>query len=220
MSDVFGLPVSGMTRLRSVKSRKKLSRDSAWLRGLNRSQRRGDACSRLLWRRLGLGAVIAATAAAPIAASAAELASGLGKPTASSLGNPGASPFRLQVAQARSDLQRQADEIFEQLLKDPKNTDLTLRYAEAVAKLGNFEGAISSLERLLLLDRNYPGVRLELAQLYMRLNSFETAQAYLTQAEQEPGVTPEARARIQRLRAQIEQMQSGSRLAVNVVAGL
>ena len=157
---------------------------------------------------------------APIAAEAGELASGLGKPTASSFGNPGDSPFRLQVAQARSELQRQADEIFEQLLKDPKNTELTLRYAEAVAKLGNFEAAISSLERLLLLDRNYPGVRFELAQLYMRLSSYEMARAYLTQAEAEPGVTPEVRARIQRLRAQIDQLESGSRFAVNVVTGL
>jgi tetratricopeptide (TPR) repeat protein len=106
------------------------------------------------------------------------------------------------------------------VLKDPKNVDLTLRYAEAAAKLGNYEAAISSLERLLLLDRNFPGVRLQLAELYRRLNSFEMARSYLTQADQEPGAGEQARARIQALRADIDRAASGSRFAVNLVTGL
>ena len=48
---------------------------------------------------------------------------------------------------------RAADALFEQLLKDPKNVDLTFRYAEAAVKAGNIEAAISSLERLLLLEK-------------------------------------------------------------------
>ncbi|MBV9967201.1 MAG: tetratricopeptide repeat protein, partial [Alphaproteobacteria bacterium] len=60
------------------------------------------------------------------------------------------SPLRLQLAQSRSELEAEADQLFSELLKDPKNVDLTLRYAEAAAKLGNYEAAISSLERLLL----------------------------------------------------------------------
>ena len=50
---------------------------------------------------------------------------------------------------------QEADDLFRQLLKDPKNVDLTFRYAQAAVKSGNIEGAISSLERLLLLDRNF-----------------------------------------------------------------
>src|ERR1700724_2808151 len=46
---------------------------------------------------------------------------------------------------------QEADELFQQLLKDPKNIDLTFHYAQAAIKSGNIEGAISSLERLLLL---------------------------------------------------------------------
>lgn len=209
-----------MTPAESMKSSIKLRKSSSVLRRSS-SDRRRAAARFWRWRRwLGLGSVVAAVAAAPAAVNAEGLASGLAKPTGFSARTPGDSPFDTQLAQSRSELQRDADQLFEQLLKDPKNIDLTLRYAQAVAKLGNLEAAISSLERLLLLDRNYPGVRVELAQLYMRLNSLEVARSYLNQAEREPGVTPAARARIQRLRAEIDQAESGSRIAVNIITGL
>ena len=70
---------------------------------------------------------------------------------------------------------READELFQQLLKDPKNVDLTFRYAQASIKAGNIEGGISSLERLLLLDRNFPGVKIQLAELYADLKSYNMA---------------------------------------------
>src|SRR5690242_9448496 len=209
-----------MTLAESTESGIKLRRNSPVARGARPDRKRGAARVRRWYRSLGLGSVIAVLAVPSAAVKAEGLASGLAKPTAFSARTPGDSPFDVQLAQSRSELQRDADQLFEQLLKDPKNIDLTLRYAEAVAKLGNLEAAISSLERLLLLDRNYPGVRIELAQLYMRLNSLEVARAYLNQAEQEPGVTPAARARIQRLRAEIDQAESGSRIAVNIVTGL
>ena len=209
-----------MTPAESMKSSIKLRKSSSVLRRSS-SDRRRAAARFWRWRRwLGLGSVVAAVAAAPAAVNAEGLASGLAKPTGFSARTPGDPPFDTQLAQSRSELQRDADQLFEQLLKDPKNIDLTLRYAQAVAKLGNLEAAISSLERLLLLDRNYPGVRVELAQLYMRLNSLEVARSYLNQAEREPGVTPAARARIQRLRAEIDQAESGSRIAVNIITGL
>src|SRR5438046_1859506 len=198
----------------------KLCRDSPVVGGASSEPARGAARSRRWSRLLGLGSVIAVVAAPSAAVNAEELASGLAKPTGFSARTPGDSPFNTQLAQSRSELQRDADQLFEQLLKDPKNIDLTLRYAEAVAKLGNLEAAISSLERLLLLDRNYPGVRLQLAELYRRLNSFEMARSYLTQAEQEPGAGEQARARIQALRADIDRASSGSRFAVNLVTGL
>jgi tetratricopeptide repeat protein len=209
-----------MTREKFVTLRRNVPETIALHQAGNRAVKRANAGTRRSRWGLGLGSVMTGLALLPAGAGAAELSTGLAKPTAAFAASGADSPFRVQLAQARSELQRQADEIFEQLLKDPKNTELTLRYAEAVAKLGNFEAAISSLERLLLLDRNYPGVRLELAQLYMRLSSYEMARAYLTQAEQEPGVTPEGRARIQRFRAEIDRAESGSRIAVNVITGL
>src|SRR5947207_337830 len=178
------------------------------------------ACVSRYTRRLGSSLTIVAAITAPSLGDAGELPA-LVRATAplSNSNSPGL-PFRRQLAQTHSELESQADQLFEQLLKDPKNVDLTLRYAEAAAKLGNYEAAISSLERLLLLDRNFPGVRLQLAELYRRLNSFEMARSYLTQAEQEPGTGEQARARIQELRADIDRAASGSRFAFNLATGL
>src|SRR5436190_14311034 len=171
-------------------------------------------------RRLGPGLAILGSLIIPAAATAEGLPPLIrATPPLSGVGETD-SPSRRQLAQTHGELETQADQLFNQLLKDPKNVDLTLRYAEAAAKLGNYEAAISSLERLLLLDRNFPGVRLQLAELYRRLNSFEMARSYLTQAEQEPGAGEQARARIQALRADIDRASSGSRFAVNLVTGL
>jgi tetratricopeptide (TPR) repeat protein len=115
---------------------------------------------------------------------------------------------------------READALFVQLLKDPKNVDLTFRYAEAAVKAGNIEAAISSLERLLLLNRNFPGVKVELAELYARLHSYDMAQSYLDQAEQEPDTDEKARARIQAVRDNIKGASSPSNFTTNMVVGV
>jgi tetratricopeptide (TPR) repeat protein len=184
------------------------------------ASRRADARP-LRWpRNTGLGLVIVAVLTLPDISKAEGLPA-LIRATAPFSGIGSAdSPSRRQLAQSHGELETQTDQLFEQLLKDPKNVDLTLRYAEAAAKLGNYEAAISSLERLLLIDRNFPGVRLQLAELYRRLNSFEMARSYLAQAEQEPGTNEQARARVQALRADIDSAVSGSRFTVNLITGL
>jgi hypothetical protein len=115
---------------------------------------------------------------------------------------------------------REVDALFEQLLKDPKNVELTFRYAEAAIKAGNIEAGISSLERLLLLDRNFPGVKLELAELYSRLHSFDMAKSYLAQAEEEPGADAKTLARIQVVRDEIENTSSPSKFTTNLFVGV
>jgi len=114
----------------------------------------------------------------------------------------------------------QANALFKELLKDPTNVDLNFRYAEAAVKLGNFEGAISALERLLLYNPNFPGVKLQLAELYTRLGSYNAARAYIEQIESAPDVTAETRARVQALRDQIARASSPSRFSFNLVSGL
>src|ERR1700733_10962533 len=140
----------------------------------------GRHCFRLVWqRRLWRDAPVALAVLAALAVGA--LAQTPSEPER---------PF------ADTPEEREAETLFEQLLKDPKNIELTLRYAEAAIKAGNIEGGISSLERLLLLDRNFPGVKLQLAELYARLHSYDMAQSYLAQAEQEPNADAQTLARI------------------------
>ncbi len=105
-------------------------------------------------------------------------------------------------------------------MKDPTNVELTFRYAEAAIKAGNIEAGISSLERLLLLDREFPGVKLELAELYARLHSNAMAKSYLAQAEREPGLDDKARARIEAVREELGMATSPSKLTTNVFVGV
>jgi hypothetical protein len=127
---------------------------------------------------------------------------------------------RVLIAQATAPTTPEMDELFQQLLKDPKNVELTFKYAESAIKAGNLEAGISSLERLLLLDRNFPGVKLQIADLYSRLRSYDMARAYLLQAEQEPGVNQQELARIAEMRAEIDSATSPSKFGVNVFAGV
>jgi hypothetical protein len=114
----------------------------------------------------------------------------------------------------------QAIALFQQLLKEPTNVDLNFRYAEAAIKQGNYEGAISALERLLLYNPNFPGVKLQLAELYARLGSYNAARAYLAQVEGGPDVTSETRARVQAVRAELERAASPSKFTVNLLTGV
>jgi len=125
-----------------------------------------------------------------------------------------------QPTPAGTEQDEQAIALFQLLLKDPTNVDLNFRYAEASVKQGNYEGAISALERLLLYNPNFPGVKLQLAELYARLGSYNAARAYLAQVESAPEVTPEVRARVQAVRGEIERATSPSKFAVNLLTGL
>jgi hypothetical protein len=115
---------------------------------------------------------------------------------------------------------QEADELFRQLLKDPKNVDLTFRYAQAAIKSGNIEGGISSLERLLLLDRNFPGVKIQLAELYADIKSYNMAKTYLAQARAEPGVSAETLSRIDMVQSEIDRAASKTNLVINLLVGI
>ena len=73
-----------------------------------------------------------------------------------------------------AELRAEYDALFQQLFQDPGNLDLTFRFAEVAVQVGNFEAAISALERMLLYNPNLPRVRLELGVgvLYYRLGSY------------------------------------------------
>ncbi len=125
-----------------------------------------------------------------------------------------------QPTPAHTPLDEEVTALFQEVLKDPTNVDANFRYAEAAVKLGNYEGAISALERLLLYNPNYPGVKLQLAELYIRLKSYTAARAYLDQVDSAPDTTPETRARVQALRDQIERAASPSQFTYSLLAGI
>ena len=72
----------------------------------------------------------------------------------------------------------------------------------------------------MLLDRNFPGVKIQLAELYADLKSYNMAKTYLAQARAEPGVSAETLSRIQKVEDQIERASSKSNIAANLLVGL
>src|SRR5262245_37505218 len=75
----------------------------------------------------------------------------------------------------------------------PTNSDKACAFAELASRKGDFEGAISALERMLFIDPNLPRVKLELGTLYYRLQSYETARGYFQDALEAPNVPPPVR---------------------------
>ena len=88
-------------------------------------------------------------------------------------------------------IRRAYDKAFETMFQDPGNLEKTFSFAGLAIKAGDFEGAISSLERMLILDPNLPRVRYELGVLYFKLGSYDVAATYFEELL-EDNKTPKA----------------------------
>ena len=87
------------------------------------------------------------------------------------------------------------DAAFERSLEKPADPQTLIEFAEAAVQFGDLEGAISALERLLLLDADQAEVKLELGVLYFRLGSTEAARTYLEGACTTPSTTADVKQR-------------------------
>jgi len=124
------------------------------------------------------------------------------------------------VTVVTEDVERAYDAAFQEMLRRPADLDVLFKFANLAVRTGDLEGAISVLERMLLIDANLPRVRLELGVLYFRLGSFETARTYLQSALATPGIPDDVRARAQQFLAEVEARQSPSQLSAEIFAGL
>lgn len=126
------------------------------------------------------------------------------------------------VAQAQSNGPTEADldRVFQQVLADPTNLDLAFEYARIATALGDFEAAISSLERMLIYNPDLPRVQLELGVLYFRLGSYGAAKSYFDQALAAPDMPDAAKERVNQYLAQIERATSRHSLAYGISGGV
>jgi hypothetical protein len=131
-----------------------------------------------------------------------------------------AAPASAQLVsdQAQVALQAKKAALFKQMLADPANLDVTFAYANVAAQLGDNEGAVSALERMLLFNPNLPRVDLELGALYFRMGSFEIAKSYFQKAAA-AHPPPEVQARVNEYLAQIATDQSPSRFTGYIFFG-
>ncbi len=109
---------------------------------------------------------------------------------------------------------------FEETLRKPDDPVVLLRYADLANRAGNLEGAISALERLLLVDADQPKIKLELGVLYYRLGSYERARTYLESARASGRATNDTKQRATEFLAEVDRRTGKSRLSGDLLAAL
>jgi Flp pilus assembly protein TadD len=68
---------------------------------------------------------------------------------------------------------------YAQILADPDNIELSVKYAQQLINDGEFQKATISLERILLLNPEVDKARLLMALVFFRLGSFSEAESEL-----------------------------------------
>lgn len=82
------------------------------------------------------------------------------------------------------------------MLQDPSNLDVAFEYASLSSQVGDYEAAISTLERMLIFAPNTARLQLELGILYYKLGSYEVARSYFAQVVSNPSVPQEVAAKV------------------------
>lgn len=109
---------------------------------------------------------------------------------------------------------------FAAMMAEPSNLDKAFAFASAAIQVGEFEGAVAALERMLIINPNLPRVRLELGVLYYRLGSFEVARTYLAGALEAKDMPAEVRQRAERVLAEIDRQRNPSKFTGSVMGGM
>ena len=123
-------------------------------------------------------------------------------------------------ATAATDIESRRQQLFQIMLDQPDNLDVAFEYAALSTQAGDLEGAISTLERMLIFAPGLPRLQLELGVLYFRLGSMETARSYLEAAIATPGAPPEVISKVQVYLAAIEQNLDPTTFSGAVYAGI
>ena len=87
--------------------------------------------------------------------------------------------------------EQQREALLQQMLARPNDLDLAFKYARLSADAGDYEGAISTLERMLIYAPNTPRIQFELGVLYYRLGAYDVARSYFEQVLANPSVPPD-----------------------------
>lgn len=106
------------------------------------------------------------------------------------------------------------------MLAAPDDLDTAFEYAMVSSLLGDYEAAISTLERMLIYAPGVPRIQLELGVLYFRLGSTETARYYFQEALNAPNVPPEVEARVTAYLETLSKQEDPASFRASVVTGV
>lgn len=86
---------------------------------------------------------------------------------------------------------------FEASYKDPSNVQAALTYSEEAVKIGDYESAISPLERLLMFNPDLSNIRVEVGVLYYLLHSYDVANKHFSLVMEDVAASAESKSRAQ-----------------------
>jgi tetratricopeptide (TPR) repeat protein len=120
----------------------------------------------------------------------------------------------------KAGLREEQKAIFAQMFEDPDNLDLMFSYALVSIRLEDLEAAISTLERMLIYNKDLPRVHMELGASYYRLGSYKTAAYYFNNVLAFDNVPPVVVSRANEFLRAIEQRTQKSAFIGSVSAGV
>ena len=86
---------------------------------------------------------------------------------------------------------------FQEMYEDPSDLDKATNFVELAIAVGDLEGAIAALERMLIFEPDLPQVRMELGLLYFRLESLDQASVYLRSVLEEESLPSDIRNQVE-----------------------
>ncbi|WP_424627132.1 tetratricopeptide repeat protein [Bradyrhizobium sp. SYSU BS000235] len=121
---------------------------------------------------------------------------------------------------AQAESAQEQDQLFQQMVRNPANHELTFEFVRVATARSDYEAAIGALERLLFYNPRLTRVKYELGALYFRLGSYEMAQRYFREALASPDVDAITKERIETYLPQTEKQLQPSRLSGFVQTGI
>lgn len=120
----------------------------------------------------------------------------------------------------RAALRDEQKAVFARMFERPDDLDLMFSYALISIRLEDYEAAISTLERMLIYNRELPRVHMELGAAYYRLGSYTTAGYYFNNVLAFADVPPEVVAKANEFLRAIAQRAETSVIAGSVSSGV
>lgn len=123
-------------------------------------------------------------------------------------------------ALSQPSVEQQRDALFQRMLANPADLDAAFAYAALSANAGDLEGAISTLERMLIFAPGLPRLQLELGVLYFRLGAYDTAESYFAAVLAAPGVPQDVLDRVKVFQKSIEASRNDDPVSFYSLSGI
>ena len=124
------------------------------------------------------------------------------------------------IAPAAAQDASEQSRLYQQMVRNPTNHDLTFEYARVATANSDYEAAIGALERLLFYNPKLTRAKYELGALYFRLGSYEMARRYFKEALASPDIDAITKERVETYLPDTEKQLQQSRDIDEVKEGI